>query len=140
MTELAEFEALSDLEATQCRRTSASWILSNGLAAAQALGERFREVQAKYAHLLGPKMMWRNAKYDLGSKGSQRCAEGATKSLSSRRLRPLPQLRLTPAQSLRPLLVFESRLESQHQPSSGNKVLNPRTGWSPSEKTYLANE
>jgi hypothetical protein len=50
-----------------------------------------------------------------------------TKSVSSRRLRPLPQLRLTPAQPLRLLLIFERfariSLTFQHEPSLGNKVL-----------------
>ena len=47
---------------------------------------------------------------------------GLTKSLSFRRLRPLPQLRLTPEQPLR-LLPFNRSAEGQHGPGSGNKVL-----------------
>jgi len=47
---------------------------------------------------------------------------GVTKSLSFRRLRPLPQLRPTPAQPLR-LLPFHRSAEGQHGLGPGNKVL-----------------
>ena len=66
------------------------------------------------------------SKDDVGGKDSQTLRRGATasrpRSLSARR-RPLLRLRLTPAQSSSPLLIFRKSARTQHQASAGNKVL-----------------